>query len=335
MADTEICQIFTNWKKQTIVQSKNIFLKNHMKKTIKLLTPALLLLMLFGCTDNSINTDGKPKVAATIFPIYDITRQIAGEQMVVINVLDPRKSPHTFELTPSDIIKMQDVQVVFTVSHGLDNWAARISESIGNIEEYPVDKNIELKNYVFDNHEDEEEDEEEHEDEYNIDPHYWLSTANAKIIAGNIKDKLIQIDQENAAYYEQNYQEFTEALDQTRQKGIEMLSNLENNKMIVFHESWNYFAEEFGLEIVGVFEPTPGVQARPQFMKEIYDTAVNNNIKALFSEPQLAKDVVSSVAKDLNMDLYVLDPLGGIEGRNSYIRLMDYNIETINTALKK
>jgi len=110
---------------------------------------------------------------------------------------------------------------------------------------------------------------------------------------------------------------------------------LPDKKMITFHDAWAYFAEEFGLEIVGTFEPFPGKQPTPRYLAELQDVARRNKVKAVFSEPQLSDQAIASFVKDIGLELYVLDPLGGIEGRDSYIKLLTYNTDVIVEALSQ
>jgi zinc transport system substrate-binding protein len=291
----------------------------------------LALLTLHGCTaNNNNNNKNKPKVAASIFALYDITRNIAGDKIEVINLLKAQSNPHAFELSPSVMIQLRDTNVLFIISHGIDNWAINASKGVDDIEIVPVDKNINLMEYQYD-HEEEGHEEEETEGK---DPHYWLSVQNAKIMAKNIQGKLTEISPENAVYFDENYEKFSQELDSLYDYGKAKLSSLENNKMIVFHESMNYFANEFGLDIVGVFEPSPGIQASPKFLKDIYDTAKNHQVKALFSEPQLPSATIKPFTQDLNLKLYVLDPMESSTDQNSYIKIMKKNIDTIEEALK-
>lgn len=298
-----------------------------------LISITIILIVILGIylhldtKNKKVKINKKIKIATTIFPLYDITKNIVGDKIDVINILPPGGSPHTFEITPSLIKKLQGTKIVFNIGDPLDSWVTKIGNNVNNILIYPVKKNINLKPFKFE-HQDKKE-------KNTLDPHYWLSTENAKIIAENITKKIISIDPNNKSAYENNLNEYKIKLTETKNKIDQILANIPNKKLIVFHDSWNYFADEFNLDIVGVFVNSPGKEPTPQYLKKLHDTTKQNNIKAVFSEPQLSPETIKPFVDDLNLSLYILDPLGGINERNSYINTLLYDAKIINQALNK
>ncbi|HOQ50096.1 MAG TPA: zinc ABC transporter substrate-binding protein, partial [Candidatus Kapabacteria bacterium] len=55
--------------------------------------------------------------------------------------------------------------------------------------------------------------------------------------------------------------------------------------------------------------------------------------KAIFNEPQLSDKAVRSIADEANVSVYLLDPVGGTSGRESYQELILYNARTLAKAL--
>ncbi len=272
------------------------------------------------------NLNKKVKVATTIFPLFDITRNIGKDKVEVINILPPGVSPHTFSLRPQDIKKLDRTKVIFVIGE-MDDWAQEVVPFLDGIEICPVSKGINLKSshlYL----------KEDHHHHGNFDPHYWLSLTNAKIIAENITKKLSLIDPQNREYYQKNLKDYLSEINNTRTQIINLLSSLSNRNMIVFHDSWNYFADEFNLKIVGVFTPAPGKEPSPEYLKNLYDTAQQYNIKAIFSEPQLSSEVIDSFIEDLGLKVYVIDPLGGENSQSTYLKTMLSNAQIIYKALK-
>jgi len=272
------------------------------------------------------------KIAATIFPIYDIAKNVAGEQAEVVLITPPGASPHTFEITASEIRKLQGTDVLFAIGQGLDEWITETRNAIPGSRVKTVDQGIVLRHLEEDESvEPEENDEHQHE---GADPHYWLSINNAKKIAQTIRDTLIEIDPQNAAQYSNNTINYIGELETAEQEINGILKDLPNRQIITMHNAWGYFAEEFNLEIVATFEPFPGREPTPQYLAELSRTAEQFNIRTIFSEPQLSNQALIPFLNDLNMDLAVLDPVGGFESRDSYINLMKYNAQTIQEKLQ-
>ncbi len=273
-------------------------------------------------------------IAATVFPISDIARNVGRDEVKVVNILPPGASPHTFELTPSQVKELQNARVVFTIGHGLDDWAADIAKSVQGVEIFEVDAGIALQSFKFDHaHEHESGETHEHEQE-GFDPHYWLSTENAKIIAENIAGKLIELDPQNKEIYQSNLVAYQNQLSEAKTRIQEIFQDLERKDLLVFHESWNYFAREFGLNIVGVFASSPGTEPTPRYLEYLNETAKEYNLTVVFSEPQLSPETIRPFVEDLGLELKVLDPLGGLESRNSFINLLLYNANVINDLLR-
>ena len=304
-----------------------------------ILTGLVLLLLIalgvvYWAPSESVPTEER-KVAATIFPVYDIARQIAGEEFTVELLLPPGASPHTFEPQPSSLVALQHSETLFAIGHGLDDWALEIAAGI-DIEVTIVDGGIALRES------DEDEDEEDHHDDESHghdhgpeDPHYWLSREGAKSIARNIADVLSGHDPENAVLYEDRTVVFASKIDELYQEYDDQVSGLSAEPIVALHDAWYYFADDINFDIVGTFEPSAGKEPSPQYLKELAEEVEQQNVSALIVEPQLPLGAISAFADDHDLVIVTLDPLGGSEGKESYLELMRYNIEQVISILER
>ena len=291
----------------------------------------VLLGLLHGCSKGPSATESGPSVAATIFPLCDIARNIAGDKLEIINILPPGSSPHTYSLTPRQVRRLEGVRVVFSVGYGLDDWTDTLLDTLPNLRKVVVDRGIDLmESAEAGKHEHAGGGHNRHE---GANPHYWLSIENGKQIARNIAEEIIGLDAANEGYYRANLGAYLSKLDAAKARSEERISRLPRKDIMTFHNAWIYFAEEFGLEVVGAFEPFPGKQPTPRYLTDLHDKAQEYGLKALFSEPQLSSETVAAFVSDIGLKLYVLDPLGGVEGRDSYIGLFEYNTDIIVEAL--
>ncbi|MAX11567.1 MAG: hypothetical protein CL710_04645, partial [Chloroflexi bacterium] len=152
---------------------------HHLIKTFKYLTLCVVLAGLaVACQQSSpvseapvsdpnppVQTTQNLNVSATIFPIYDISKQIIGDKGTVELIMAPGNSPHTFEARPSDLIKLNDADVIFAIGQELDNWIVAMAKET-SAEVITVDTNIDLIAY-----EDEHDDHDEHEKDGDHDGH--------------------------------------------------------------------------------------------------------------------------------------------------------------------
>lgn len=292
---------------------------------------AIIAIVSFAVTW-SPQAEPQNKVVTTIFPIYDIASNIAGETIDVELILPPGASPHTFEPTPQDIRLLQNSQALFYIGHGLDNWALDIAKAADITNTITVDKYVELHNSEHNHGETEQTD--GLNDEQQQDPHYWLTVHNANSIARLIFEELQKTFPQYEQELETNYKRYLEDLTMLDQEIRNELAKLESNKIAIFHGAWDYYAEEYGLEIVATFEEFPGKEPSTTYVADFQESIIQNNIRAIFSEPQFSTAALQPIATDLGVTISILDPIGGTKNRDSYRNMMRYNTQQIINALQ-
>jgi zinc transport system substrate-binding protein len=267
-------------------------------------------------------------IAATIFPVVDIVRHVAGPDMRVIQILPAGASPHTFDLTPGKVRELQKARVIFKIGV-IDDWIDGVAESLPRAAIISLQKGITLQpsheqghghGAAAAGHDD-------------FDPHYWLSAANGVVMARNIAAALSAADPARAAVYDRNYRGYASELAAVHEEIKKELSALKSNKMIVFHDGWRYFAAAYGLEIAAVFQASPGREPTPRDMQELYAQVRRYGIGTVFSEPQLPTSSLEPLLQDLGLKLVVIDPLGGTVPGESYAGLLRRDARAILGAL--
>jgi len=270
------------------------------------------------------NISGRLSVAATIFPLADIAKNIGGEYVDVFMILPPGASPHTFQPTPKDAADLSKTKLVFKIGHGLDDWVDSLAASTEQSTVITVDSDIQIRHM------------EAHDGEpAGDDPHYWLSAANAKIIAKTIANELSAKDPAHKDAYSANLEAYTKLLDVLDTQIKNQLSSLPHKELIVFHDAWGYFADAYGLQIVGMFEPSPGKSPAPQDIANLNNLVKQFGIKTIFLEPQLSDQSILPFTQDTGTQNVRIDPIGGTDQINSYIKLMRANADAIYNALLK
>jgi ABC-type Zn uptake system ZnuABC Zn-binding protein ZnuA len=262
---------------------------------------------------------GKTVVAATIYPLYDMARNVAGEDAEVKLILPPGASPHLFEFSPKQLAELKNVKVVFVIGHGLDHWATQITNVTKGARVIPVDQGIDLRTF----------------EDGTTDPHYWLHLGNARQITDHIAKELIEMDPAHADAYRANAQVYKDRLATEEQRLRQALAPARGRPILTFHDAWYYFAEDFGLKIFGTFESSAGEEPTPRYLAALQRELGEKQIRIIFIEPQLSTAVLKSFAEDNHLSIAVLDPLGGVEGRATYLDLMEFNANSVRQALEQ
>lgn len=292
-----------------------------------------------GTSTSDVRTSDSDEmlVATTIFPLYSIAQEVAGDHVDVQLILEPGTSPHTFDPSPSVLRDIQGAQRIFAIGEGVDTWVEGIAENTPTATVVTFEDDVITREFADEEHDDEH-DEDEHEDHAHegTDPHYWLSPENAVIIAEQIARELAAIDPAHAEDYMQNATTFGEEITQQDVLWKEQIAALtdEQRKFVTFHSAFGYFAEYFDLNIVTTFEPFPGQEPTPVYLQGLQEEIEEQGVNVVFAEPQFDTSSLEQFAKDNNLTIDVLDPLGGVDGRMSYIDLINSNVNTIVSVLQ-
>jgi ABC-type Zn uptake system ZnuABC Zn-binding protein ZnuA len=262
-----------------------------------------------------------PEAAATIPPLDDIVREVAGNSARVIRILPAGASPHTFEPTPGLVRELTRAGTIFAIGHGLDDWVATLASAAGVSRVVRVDAGVRLRSVAHR--------ETSSGDGEVVDPHYWLSCANAKRIAATVERELGALFPDHAGAFASRRANYAARLDSLDAEVRSMLTHLPTRDIATFHDAFEYFAADYDLRVVAVFEPYPGREPGPRFVRDFQTKIRQAHVRAVFAEPQLSIDLLKPIAQDLGVTLSRLDPLGGVSGRETFIDLMRFNARQI------
>ncbi len=144
-----------------------------------------------------------------------------------------------------------------------------------------------------------------------------------------------RVDPGNAPQYEKNSREYIARLEALRREMHDGLDAYRGTPIVTFHEAFSYFAEEFGLKIVGVIEREPGSAPSARELADTIGIIKKLRVKALFSEPQYPAAAAETIARETGVRLYLLDPaVTGPATPDAYIDTMRKNLATLKVALK-
>jgi ABC-type Zn uptake system ZnuABC Zn-binding protein ZnuA len=180
--------------------------------------------------------------------------------------------------------------------------------------------------------------EESHSDGDEIgNPHLWLNVRHAMRYVERVRDALVEVDPQAAEVYRSNadaYLEELSALDEEIATAMESIP-VERRKLVTFHDAFPYFAERYGLEVVGVVVEAPGREPSPKELAQLVDRIRSEGVPAVFNEPQFAGTILEAVARDTGVEVKTL-LTGSFAGRvESYIEMMRFDAQEIVQGLAK
>ena len=264
--------------------------------------------------------DGRPVVAATLPPIADVTRAVAGGAVRVVTLLPPGAHPDTYETTPRIARALAEADLVIRVGAAADAWLG----AVGDVPELVLTDGMQLHG---------------RRGPGTGNPHVWLDPVRvrdvllpriADALAGIIADGSSTTGAEIRARADA-YADSLTALD----REIRALLGDAGGRFIAAHPAWVYFAERYGLEQVGAVHASPGSELAARELGRLVDEVEASGVRAVIAEPQLGRAGVEALAEELGVPVVVADAVGGagLEGREDYLSLMRYNARAFARAL--
>ncbi|MGN0611764.1 MAG: metal ABC transporter substrate-binding protein [Ruminiclostridium sp.] len=306
-----------------------------------LLTAAATALCLCSCTlENNPQTDStKLKIISTVFPPYDLAKQIAGDNADISILLPPGSESHTYEPTAKEILEIQNCDIFLYIGGENEQWAEKIissnkSDSVKTVKLIDCVKTLKES----DLHEDEEEHHEEHGHE--TDEHIWTSPKNEQLMLTAVYDAICEADPENKAVYTKNKDSYNEQLSELDKAYKEAIDNAKNKTIIIADKfPFRYLAEEYGLDCYAAFsscsdESEPSAAA----MTSLISTIKERNIPVVYYLEFSSTKVADTLCSETGASSLMLHSCHNVSKEDlekgiSYVDLMKQNLENLKTAL--
>ena len=254
------------------------------------------------------------KVLTSIKPLQLIAAAVQDGVAIPEVLLPPGASPHNYALRPSDVRKVQSVDLLYWIGPDMEGFLPRVlnGRTLPNVAVQDL-PGMKLRHFAEDNHSHAEEaDEHDHDHRPgSLDAHLWLSPVNARVIATKMAADLSAADPANAARYQSNLKAFDERLDALDARLKKRLADVQGKPYFVFHEAFDYFEDAYGLKHVGVFSVAAEVQPGAQHVAAMRARLQEVGKTCVFSEPPLRPRLAETLVAGLPVKLAELDALGG------------------------
>lgn len=341
-----------------------------MKKIIAAATALLVAAGMFtgcGASEKPTAQGDKLKIVTTIFPEYDWTREILGDQSEraeVTMLLDNGVDLHSYQPTADDLIKIAECDLFIYVGGESDGWGESALASTSNPDRAVINlidtlgDSVKLEEVVegmqeteHDHEEDEEhahDADEEHTDadeqEAETDEHVWLSLRNAQAVCQKIAEKLGEIDPEHEQAYTDNalaYIDKLVALDAKYQAAVDAA----NKKTLVFggRFPFRYLTEDYGLNyyaaFVGCSAETEASFETIRFLAEKTDALGLSHVLTIENPNHKIAETVVANTSGKNQQVLSMDSMQSVTSKDvaagaTYLSIMEHNLEVLTQALQ-
>ncbi|UFS69943.1 zinc ABC transporter substrate-binding protein [Geomonas sp. RF6] len=316
-----------------------------MKRTILVM---ILLILCIACTVGCTKKEAaapasgakKLTVITTLFPLYDFTRQIAGDRADVVMLLPPGIEPHSFEPKPNDIVRLNKADVIIYTNEYMEPWAAKL---VGTLSHDPaiIDSSIGVNFLKGDGG---AVDAHQHgaapEHDGGVDPHIWLDFGNAQIMVDNIAKGLVAKDPANREYYQTHAAGLKEEL---RKLDDEYRSGLANCRKKIFleggHFAFGYLAARYHLTYKSAQALNPDAEPTPDKLAALVRLMKENRLHYVFTEELLSPATAEMIARETGAKVLTLNASHNIsrddlEKGVGFVPLMKKNLESLRLGLE-
>lgn len=281
----------------------------------------------------------KLNIVTSFLPIQSHTLAIAAEHANVKQLMAKDTGPHDFQLTPADVKKLSNADLLIINGAGIEEWLGELIKKSGNKSLVVVDtsngiKLVESPEEIEIGHSHSHAHDHDHGDGAN--PHIWLDPVIAKKQAANIVAALQKADPANASAYAQNgnvYEAKLSALDSDYRS---TLAPLPNKNLVTFHDAFPYLAARYKLNYVGAISEFPEKDPTPKQLAALVDKIRSLKVGVLFAENGYAPGLLKKIAGETGAKVSELDTLEVGQGTpTAYLDRMGANLESLRKAFGK
>jgi zinc/manganese transport system substrate-binding protein len=279
------------------------------------------------------------RVVATTEDLAALAREVGGDKVSAVALAKGYQDPHFVEPKPSFILAVSRADLLVAVGRELEiGWLPTLITSSRNAKIQPGSKGYldaslnvrileiptgQITRAMGDVHP-------------QGNPHYWLSPDNGRLIAQALRDKLGELSPGDRAYFAQRYDDFDRRLATAETRWKAELAPYKGTKLVTYHRSWPNFMEYFGLDVMGYVEPKPGIPPSPSHTIELITDMKAQGVKVIIVEPYFDKKTPQAIANAVGGQVIELAPsVGGEKEVTDYVKLFDYDVNLLATALKQ
>jgi zinc transport system substrate-binding protein len=144
-------------------------------------------------------------------------------------------------------------------------------------------------------------------EETELDPHVWTSPRRVKAISQATYQALAELDPQHAGDYRTNLEAFLADIDELDAYIDRALAGLTARKFLVFHPSWGYFAQDYGLEQIAV--QVGGQEPSARELAQVIDLAKAEGIRVVFAQPEFSTKAAETIAQEIGGQVLLISPL--------------------------
>ncbi|SDP11221.1 zinc transport system substrate-binding protein [Pedococcus dokdonensis] len=298
-----------------------------------------------GATGGRGADDGRLSVVAAFYPLEYAVQQVGGTHVDVQGLTKPGAEPHDLELTPRQVAKVAQADVVVYEEHFQPAVDAAVAQQAGRTSlDVSTAARLDLA-LVEDGHdhgdehagetEEQTETDDQHADHGARDPHFWLDPMRYADVGDAIAARLAERDPGNAAAYRANAAAFRASMRTLDGEFRTGLASCATKELVTSHAAFGYLSQTYGFHQESITGLSPDAEPSPAAMAELTAHIRETGATTVYAETLVSQDVARTLARETGARLAVLDPIEGITSASAgrdYPSVMRANLQVLRAG---
>ncbi len=290
---------------------------------------------------SEVKPQKKLLVITTVAPITNIVSNIAGDWVEVQGIIPEGTDSHTFEPRPSDSQLLSRADLILVNGLKLEAPTEKLANSVKpkGTKIYELGSNtITEKQWLYD---------------FSFpksggkpNPHLWVNPKYAEVYAKLATQQLSALEPKGKSYYEANLKSYLKRLDSLDKVSRSVVASIpaKNRKLLTYHDSWAYWAREYGFQVIGAIQPSDFAEPSAKEVARLIDQVRKEGVPAIFGsevypskvEEQISREAKVKTANTADDELPGEGSALALENKNpqhTYIGMMANNLRIIASNL--
>ena len=281
---------------------------------------AVLLFLGVGLTEIYVNhteekEDGQYTVVTSFYPMYIAALNVVGENdhIRLENLSEPQTGClHDYQLTPADMQLLSTADAFIINGGGIESFLGEVAEQYPDLTIINASEQVDL---IEDN------------------AHAWMNIEAYMTQVKTIEAELSAADPADTEQFSENADAYLAKLSSLKEQADAVKPLTEGKNIVIFHEAYEYVAEEFGMQVSYVMDLDEERQVSAGEVADVVRTVTNGGVRVILAEELYGKDMGDTVESETDAKICYLDTLvRGDYDADSYLNAMQQNITLLKEA---
>lgn len=295
------------------------------------LSGLILGLLLSGCNSTPVDrkTNNQKTILTTFTVVADMAQNVAGDKAIVASLVKTGSEIHSYQPTPSDLVKAQQADLILDNGLNLERWAEKLYNNVPKVPHITISKGVKTIKIGEDTY------------QGKPNPHAWMSPQNALIYVENIRQALVDLDPANQKTYNLNAKAYSQKIEELDRKLKKVVATIPPQKRYIVscEGAFSYLSRDYDLKEVYLWSVNSERQGSPKQVEKVIDIVKANQIPVVFCESTVNSEVQQQVVEETGAKfggVFYVDSLSAADGEApTYLKLLEHNIFTLIDGLQE